>query len=74
VGALAIFGGQVRDAVVDQAADAFEKLDARSAKVVARFGRPQLFEKRNRHVADEAAVRGGFRAGAGGLFLAFGHF
>src|ERR1039458_673473 len=73
VGAFVFLLGQVRNAVVDQAADALQKLDPRGAEVIACVSRPQLFQKRHRHVAHEAAVSGGLCALAGGLVVAFSH-
>src|SRR5579872_5802029 len=49
---------EMRDAVVNQAADALEELDARVAEVVFGGVRPHLLQQRHRRLANEATSMG----------------
>src|ERR1700679_1156353 len=46
----------MRNAVVDQTADALQKLDARVAEVIVRRSGPQMFQHGDRGVADKTSA------------------
>src|SRR5262249_38497987 len=68
---LVLFAREVGDAVVDEAADAFQELDPGVAEMVARGVRPHPLQNRDRRSAKKAAGVGRRRRGRIGGFFHF---